>query len=351
MDKPIIHSVFLTIHDKLNDYVSSTFDVFMTTFGTFGRAFVALYVVSVGIMIMKGKGGEKTKELLASAILLPLLWGVVGESHIYFNWVINPLDDTIFALCDFFISVVQNGSSSGATGIEGLFNNLDSLAYKLYDFLFKIDLEGDLLDDFFNLVKGITLILVLIVIFTASYLAFAVQMILCFFSLYVMFLVGGICIFFAAFKETRFIFNNWLKAITKHSLTMVFASIVMSICYFGIYDSLEKLQLLTGESSLYSPQYVVAVCWSLLTFCTLKMTSEYAADIGGGMAGSTAGIGAAVGMAGGAAAGVMGLKASQTKNGRGAIQGGAKAAGKGAKGLGNMAKSAYRSFSARKGIS
>ncbi|WP_022669448.1 type IV secretion system protein [Desulfospira joergensenii] len=316
-----VYSLFLSFYDKLNEYIYTLFPMLLKSFGTFGRAFVLFYVTLTGIMIMKGKGGERTKELLISVILLPLLWGLVVETDLYIKWVIDPIDSLVFDLSSFFIGVIQDGNSS-ATGLEGLFSNLDSLSHNIFDYLGGLKLPGGIMDGFWPFLKSAFLVILLIAIYSAAYVAFIVQIVLGFFSLYVMFALGGICIFFAAFKETRFIFYNWIKAIARHSMTIIFASIIMSVCYFGLYACLNDLMKLEGSAGLFSPEYLAAVCWSILTFCTLRLSSEYAGDIVGVMPGSTASIAGAVGKAAGAGAAVFGL--SKFNGGNAAIAGAGK---------------------------
>jgi type IV secretory pathway VirB6-like protein len=342
------YALFMSFFTKLDLYVSSIFTALMTAFGNFGRAFVVLYIVCMAIFLMYGNGGEKTKSLGVSIILLALLWAMIMETNLYFNWFIDPIVGITLDLSSFFIGAVGSDNFPVGSGLSTLFKNLDAISFKVFDLAFKVKPSGNFALNAWSYLQTGLLAVILLGCFTAAYVAFLVQIILGFFSMYVMFVVGGICIFFAAFRQTRFIFWAWLKAVINYSLLVVFSSIVMSICFFGLSDAIDKLIVYKGAAALATPAYWMTICWAILTFAMLRKAADYASSLSGGQAGSTSNIVGSIGAAAGIGAGMIGLKSTMTPGGvAGGIAGGAK---KGAAAVQVMGGGMARGYSAMKGM-
>ena len=352
------YALFLSFYTKLNAYIDAIFLKFMTSFGGFASAFMVLYIVIVGVCMIYNKGPIKTKDDLIEfgisiIISVAILQGMTDNFSVYKNWVILPVVKTTTQLSGFFISNINSDFTTGS-GIKLLFESLDSLSYSLFDFINSYDPPGaSWATNAWGYMQAGVLLIALIVSYSGAYIVFLVLLILGYFSLYVLFTVGGICIFLAPFKKTRFIFFSWLRALMNYALVIVFTAIIMSICYYGLNKELTELVALKGSGSIFTSQYLAALCWSILTFGVLLKGPDYAAALSGGQAGSTSGIAGGIGMVVGAGASVLGLNALTGGAGKtglansGLIQSGFSGLKKGARQAQN---SAGRAYSAMKGI-
>lgn len=353
------HALFLSFFSKLNVYINAIFPAFMESFSGMAYAFVVLYIIIMAYCLVFNKGPVKDT---ASAIGCFISWilaiaifvAMKDDFTQYKDWVVKPVIHTTTNLAGFFINTI-NGDSTSGSGIEGLFAGLDQLSYKLFEFIQKYDPPGmSWASNAWGYMQAGLLLIALIASYCGAYVVFLVLLILGYFSLYVLFTVGGICIFLGCFSKTRFIFFAWLRAVVNYALVIVFTSIIMSICYFGLHQELTELIALKGSGSLFTSQYLSALCWSVLTFAVLLKGPDFAAALSGGQAGSTSGIAGGVGMVAGAGASVMGFNAMAGQ--KGALQAGAS-------GLGAMGKAAAdsnmgkivqhaltRPYSASKGI-
>jgi len=347
------YALFYSFFEKLNVFLVTVFSSLMESFGGFATAFLLLYIVLVGIDTMYTnkiiKSQSDLMEFIGSIIIAGVL--VAGlEYGFYKEWFVNPIVGTTTKLASFFIGTINDDFASGS-GIKSLFQNLDALSFKIFDFLLKYDPPGATwATNAWGYMQAGLLAIALFASYAGAYTVFLVLLILGYFSMYVLFTVGGVCIFFAAFSKTRFIFYSWLKAVINYALVIVFTSIIMSICYFGLSEELTALIAIKGSGSLFTTQYLSALCWSVLTFGVLLKAPDFAAALSGGQAGSTSSIAGGIGAVAGAGASVMGLSA-MTGQGGGAAQAGGRMAMAGGKAGGNLAmQAAARPFSAMKGM-
>jgi hypothetical protein len=138
-------------------------------------------------------------------------------------------------------------------------------------------------------------------------------MLLAIFALHIYFLVGGIFLFFLVLKNTRHLFWAWFRAVMNQGMVMIFAAIVMSMCFFGI-DEASKTFVATADVSkgFFRLEYAMIIAWCVVCFIMLLKVPDLAAALSGGMAGSTMEIARTVSMIGGgvmAATGFAGRKA------------------------------------------
>ena len=282
------YSIFLSFFNKMNEYITAVFPSLMESFAWFGRGFVTLYIVCFGILLIRGGGGKKGKEILVSVILLPLLWFWIMETRYYYNWFVTGFVEATMHTSSFFISAANSKGALGPSGLEGLFRGLDSLAVQIFDYLFKMKPPGiSWATNAWEYMQFGTLMVALLISYCAAHILFLILFVTGFFSIYALLAVGGIFLFLAIFKETRFLFFAWIRALFNYLLTVVFTGIVMSICYFGVNETLNDLLALRGADGLMSPQYVAVLVWSIITFVVLLKATEYAAALSGGQPSSS----------------------------------------------------------------
>lgn len=328
--------MFGSMLDQLRMYTEGIYPSLMDSFDIWVRVFVTLYLTLAGIGVATGYFKEATKQVITSMVLVVLLHTLIMESNSYFFWIVQPYVDLVFDVSTFFVA--NDGSFS--VGFDNLFQNLDMMLAKLFLILDEIKAEGGLLSDAWFYVKAAIASLLLILLFGFLYAAFLAIIIMAYFSIYALFVVGGICIFFAAFKQTRFIFSAWLRGIFNYGLLAVFAAIIMSICMFGLNHGVDKFLTVASQSTIFGKDYWTAVFWCCVSIAMILKAPDLASVISGGSAGSTMGIAAGMGLLGSTVlGGASKILVGDNKNGL---------LPKAGRGLGSVGDESYRAL---KGVS
>lgn len=321
---------------QLSIYFTAVFGALMASFGGFARAFVMLYCLLMAVGYFKARFGEHTKEIGWSIVLLAVLHSFVMETTVYRDWVVEPVRRTTIQMASFFV----NAGPVGGNGLEGLFVKLDEAFIKMKDTIDYIFPTGNILTNAGDYIKATLALGAMVMAFGAVYVAYVILLCMGFFSMYVLFVVGGVCIFFAAFKRTRFVTWSWCRALANYALLVIFASLVMGICVNGISLAMDSFAQHSDPSLGYFTREVgYVICWSLLSLGMLLKSADYAAALSGGMAGSTAMITGGLAMTGGAI-----FSASKMAYDNRFTRGAASAAGGWARNAGS------RAYSAMKGI-
>ncbi|MEW6594153.1 MAG: type IV secretion system protein [Thermodesulfobacteriota bacterium] len=289
--------IILVVLDSLDKYFMLIFGSFMASFGGFARAFVLLYLLLMGIGYLKAKFGEHTKEIGWSILLIIALHVFVMELAVYKEWFVDPIKRITMHMASFFV----NAGMGGSDGLEGLFTRLDDAFVKMETTVDAIFPTGNLIMFASDYIKATLALGAMTLAFGAVYVAYVITLCMGFFSMYVLFVVGGICIFFGAFKQTRHVTWSWCRAVANYALLVIFASMIMGICVDGISHAMDKLAANSDPSLGYFTREIgYVICWSLLSLGLLLKSADYAAALSGGMAGSTAMITGGLAMTGGA---------------------------------------------------
>lgn len=280
---------------RLNSYLLAVHEPLMSSYGGIARAIVVLYVMIMGIGYLRASFGEHSNEILSSIVLVIILQSFIMETQVYIEWIVEPILKTVLALASFFIN------AGGTTSFEGVFVKLDESFILMKNTLEVIAPDTwNPIVEFGYFIKSFCALGVMTIAFGAVYITYMVVVVMGFFSMYVLFIVGGPCLFFAAFKKTRFLAWSWLRAIANYALLIIFSSIVMAICVNGIEEAVKHLAKYGDPSFGYMTREVgYVVCWSFITIGILLKSPEYAAAITGGMAGSTSMATAGLGLTGG----------------------------------------------------
>lgn len=282
---------------QLGIYFTAIFGALMESFGSFARAFVLLYFLVMGIAFFRATFKEHTMEVFWSILLLITLHAFIMETAVYAHWVVDPIKRTTVNAATFFV----NAGTGGGGGIEGLFQKLDKAFIKMNDTIDYIFPTGNILINAGDYIKATMALGAMTLAFGAVYVAYVILLCMGFFSMYVLFVVGGVCIFFAAFKRTRHVTWSWCRALANYALLVIFASMVMGICVNGITLAMDSLAKHADPSLGYFTREIgYVICWSLLSLGMLLKSADYAAALSGGMAGSTTMITGGLAMTGGA---------------------------------------------------
>lgn len=322
--------IILYVLAQLDAYLALIFGSFMASFGGFMSAFVVLYLLLMAIAYFKTTFEEHTKEIGWSILLVILLQYFIMDFSAYKGWVVTPIRRTVIEMSAFFANA---GPESGG-GLEGLFMKLDQAVIKMKDTIDFIFPHTNLLMDAGNYIKATMALGAMTLAFGAVYVAYIILVCMGLFSMHVLFVIGGPCIFFGAFKQTRFVTWSWCRALANYSLLVVFASLVMGICITGITSAIDLFAQNSDPSLGYFTKEVgYVICWSLLSLGMLLKSADYASALSGGMAGSTAMVTGGLALTGGALFSASKM-ATDNRFTRGAL-------GAGKDGLQSLGKRAY----------
>jgi type IV secretory pathway VirB6-like protein len=171
--------------------------------------------------------------------------------------------------------------------------------------------------------------------------------------MYVLLMIGGPFLFFAAFDETRFIAKTWVKTFLNYALWLSLLALVMAIAIPGVIKAADGLANWdVVRDGVFTKQYALTLLFcGVVIYFLLKVSDLSAALTGGmGMQSSIAGgmIGGSIGAMGSAAnaggRGLMGMAGAGAANLAGMAGYAAGRAG------GAVAAGAIRGFSALRGI-
>lgn len=355
------------ISDKI---IPKTYDSIMGSWP--GLTITAIYVAVVGYMVIMGRTGDRAKSWAVSALLLATMSGFAGSYSAFHNWIGDPLLSSAEAIAS--LGATAGGASEG--GVCGAINaQEEGLGYVL-GAIDEMDLPGNFLTDAWLYIKAGIVVAIFTVLACLTELVMVALSSLALFSVAVISVAAGPCLWFASFKETRFITGAWFRSMVNYCLWYAFIGIAAGISsHFmtAIGDHLrswdiESQGVFTGDVGL-----AMLIC-ALCIYMMLK-TADWAAALSGGSSMQTGIIGAAgqamgsaagsgingagsllgSGLAAGAKAvpwGAMGSAAMSgaAMAGRGAMAG-AEMAGRGAMALGQLgAQGAMRAYSALKGM-
>jgi type IV secretory pathway VirB6-like protein len=345
MEESLTSNLFLVLILNLNQFFYGAFPAFMDSFAWFGRAFVVLYIVCVGLGLMTGHIQDAGREALFSVVMVSALWVGIMETTLYASWIVKPFLGTVNNLTGFFIDI-QSEFDLGV-GLSGLLHQIDIEYGRILTTIDRVIPTENIMTNFGIYLRVGFALLVLIFIYAVMYFAFVVMLALGYFSMFILFTVGGVCIFFAAFKRTRFIFWAWFRALINYGLLIVFTGLVMSICMYGVNYALTAMEAEAATKGVFTYGFFGACAWGALAVGMLLKCPDFAAALSGGSAGSTSGIAGGMSAVGGAmtAGGVMMANNKATRS-AGAWAGNALKNKVGRPAL----EGAGRAFSAMKGI-
>jgi type IV secretory pathway VirB6-like protein len=284
-----LSNMFLMFVDGINKYAVSMIKLISSDFSTFARSAVILYCAYFGINLMQGKFGDRTKEILTSIVLVIILHTLIIESDLYIS-MLNGFKELTMSVAGFFISKGTESSKN----FEDLLSVLDKVVKTSFSLTNSTEDMG--LADFF---RSLPLLLFELVIFLLCLACFIIYLVLCLlaiFGIHLLFIIGSVPIFFAAFKETRHVFFSWLRALICDALIIIIASIFMAVCLSGLETTLRKF-LLDDCDALVNPHALVLIIYCLVTCGILLKAPDYAANLAGSSSGSSSVIAGGVAVA------------------------------------------------------
>lgn len=292
---PLATKVLALTLKSLQHYIIEMSEL-MQSFETLATTLTALYIIFVCVQAMIGKvSREQLKELAWSMIIL------IGIVHSCFHGSFYILD-IVFPYVKWVINTSSWFASKGnVSNFIGIFNHLDNGFALIYNQLMIQIPDGNFMTNAGEYFRAWTAIVTFSFSYGLMYICFLVLIIVSLFVIYVLFVIGVVCIFLSAFKETRHIFWSWVKAIANYSLMMIFAAIVMSIAYEGVESSIHLYANTLVEQGVFNAEFAALVVWSLVCFGILLKVPDLSSALTGSMASASTGIGAVTSLAGAAA--------------------------------------------------
>lgn len=331
--EPVGSVILNTLFDVASTVVESVYTIIMGSWP--GQTFVALYVIGVGYAIITGRTGEKTKDWATSVFLLVIIGGIASNYGLFTEWVIKP----VWGMS----SSASAAAAGGETGtLTGVLDATENTLGKIMTIIDRVEVPGNIITNGWLYLKVGIVMAILAILACAQYLAVVCLMCVAIFSLLMMFMVGGICLWFASFKETRFIFFTWLKQTLNYAIWLFFIGAVSGIGNKFLSNSAEVLTSWDLErDGVFTGAIGATILLTTLSLYMLLKSADWAAALTGGTASNTGAVGAMLGGMASLAGGAAGSSA-------GAAGGAAKWAGGKA---GNLAMAgAYRAYSALRGI-
>ncbi len=299
MPESISFIVFGNLMSQLDTYTTGIFPALMTSFGWFIRAFFVLYLTIIGLGVMYGRFQDATREVITSMVILCVLWASMFDSQIYYSWLIKPYVAMIMDFGSFFLSHAQSDMFP-SDGLFGIFSQIDVMFAKLIVAVVDLAPDVSIMSDFVIVLQAGYAVLLMTFVYAAMYFAFIVLLAMGFFSIFILSVVGGPCMFFGAFKQTRFVFYAWVRAMLNYGLLVIFVSMIMAMCIYGMNAAIDALAATDTVDGILTLEFAATLCWGALTVGMLLKAPDFAAAISGGSAGSTSGIAGGISMVGGA---------------------------------------------------
>lgn len=291
-DYGISATVFSNLILMNTQYVASIYGALMESFGMFFRAFVVLYIVWTGYKFYKAESRATVYDLVISCAIASAIYSAVFEWNWYYNTVIETVVELTLDISSFLISAAPHAiGSDGYGSVHEVFKSLDQTVVDFFSAIQALSPKGNFLINAWRYFSFILAMLPLFTVFLAMYAAFFVIYGIAFFSMFIFFVMGGICMLFAAFKETRHVFYTWCRGLLNYMLIAISAALVMGICGKGISEAVSAFTLQSQTISvIVSDSYLKILIWCAFCLAMILKTPDFAAHMTGSMAGSTTGI-------------------------------------------------------------
>ncbi len=277
-------------------YVFSVYESLMTSFGIFFRALIVLYTVYVGYVFYKSESRFSVCDMILSYLITASVYSVVFEWSWFYSVIIKTTLNMTLDTASFFISAATSNDAMGNFGsIHDVFKSLDQTLIDFYTAVQNLSPKGNILTYAWRYVCFIIAMIPLFMVFLAMYAAFFVIFCIAFFSMFIFYMIGGVCLLFVGFKETRHICFTWIRGLLNYMLLAVFAAVVMGICGKGIHDAVSLFAAQAETASvIVSDAYIKVFVWCTFCLAMILKTPDFAAHLTGTMAGSTSGVAGAL---------------------------------------------------------
>ena len=299
--------VFRAFDGQIKNNVELIYDMITSQFHSLAVLITAFYVLSVSLLLMRGRISEAQKEFGASIFLLIAIVPFVFDTQLYMETFVRPLTNTVFKAAGFVASLGEsNDLLAPLRSLQDIFETYKGYAEYLEE-------KGTMTNMVFT-VKLWAAIAILGLCLLGSGITFFLMILYNIFMVYIMFIIGGPCLFFLSFSKTRHIFWGWLRGTMTFSLTIIMAALILSVALFAIQGSVEELYRTKG-TDIFTDAYCAAVLIAILTWYALKKTSSLVTMFVGGM---ETGGGALSSVAGGVVGGIVGSGLASTQRAAGA---------------------------------
>ena len=320
--------IYNILVSKLEGFLHAIFPSLMNSFGLWIPSLFTLSLILTAIAWLFGKFGESSKEVGISMVMAVILYFLILDTTSYFYWIVDPFFSSFKNISNFFVQKICENNAIGTNDVNGLFLRLDAMFGKIIESIQLMQPQGNIVTKLWSYIISAIGLIILLFAYSLVYLAFFTIMALALFALHIYFLVGGIFIFFAAWKTTRHISWSWFRSVLNQGFVMILASMVMAMCLFGINGALDNfIKSADITRGFFTFEYAAIIVWCFVCFIMILKVPDIAASLSGGISGSTFEIARTVSLIGG---GSMAL-----------TKGGIRTGVRGLGGLGGLAGNAY----------
>ena len=231
--------VFRAFDGQVKANVELLYDMIVTQFSEIATLITGFYILTVAFLMIRGRIAEAQKEFFASIFLLIFLVPFVFDSQLYMETFVKPFTNTVFDAAGFVSSLGENVDFlAPLRNLQDVFDKYASYAEFLED-------KGTMTGFMFNLKLGAA-ILIMGLCLLGSGITFFLMILYNMFMVYIMFIVGGPCLFFLSFSKTRHIFWGWLRGIMTYAMTIIMAALIISVSISAIEGSVDELYKTRG---------------------------------------------------------------------------------------------------------
>lgn len=287
--------IYILLQNTLDAYTESITTAIHGQLGDVVHLIVSFYFIFgfFGVMTHRFK-----PDMLWSVVLIPCLWSLLSYDNLYLEYCCYPFLDLAEGASSFLIGFT---GAENVTDIYSLFRALDSIFSKLWTTVMSLSPSGGILSDTIHLFKVELALTIITIAYLLVYICFFVTLCTSIFSMYALFMLGGPFVFLAAFRKTRHLTMNWIRALFTFALTIIFSCLVMAICLHGFELTISVFTATKLGDEIFSLQYISVVVMAALAFILVLKTPSLAAALTGGQADNSSMLSSTLSMAGGVA--------------------------------------------------
>lgn len=292
-----------------SDFVAFTGNFISNLSGAMGHfvtACVTLYVVLLGWRVLTGKvkSGEEMLDSIIALVVVVVVSSFALDSALFTGWFFSPFIKTVGA----FSSFAVDSSGADSVGTADVFRRIDGCMSTIIQAITAKTPPSFFTDPgiYIQLLISEFLMLSIIFMFAA---AFSIIYVMSFGGICLLMALGPIPFYLAAFRATRGLFWGWVRSVFTLGLTIVFASLIVSMMVGSVEAAITDWASTTVENDgVWNQEILRALLWCVMGVALILKSADFAASVTGGQAGSTAGIAGMLSGAVGAGAGALSLR-------------------------------------------
>jgi hypothetical protein len=218
----------------------------------------------------------------------------------YTTWIAAPIYATAMQALAVGAQALDGGTA------KAMFDALEEQIGQAMTIIDNINVPGNFITNAWLYIKVAAAMLILVLLACALYTVALALVCIAFFSLFMMLLAGGPCLWLASFKETRHITWAWLRSTANYTVWLFFLGLVVAVGLILLEAAVTDLGSWDLErDGVFNIQIGGTMFLMALTIYMLLKATDWAAALTGGSSTNTGVIGAMGGAAGAALGGAV----------------------------------------------